>query len=291
MPLPRSVARFNRHATNRVLGPLARWLPHFGVIIHRGRTSGRTYRTPVNVFHRPGGYIVALTYGPQSDWVHNVLAAGGATLETQGRRIRVRDPRLIHDETRRAVPRVLRLVGKLGRVSYFLDLSVASASASTVPGWVSAFNAVARRLLGAGLPMGPNGLITVRGRKTGLPRTTPLTFVEVQGRHWVIGVYGEVDWVRNLRVSGRASISRRSRRQEVTARELSSSEAVACFRDAFAANVGRYRLARGFDRSPRRQDRYRRSRRHRQWTSRVRTDVATADDSRTTQPVVRNLAD
>ena len=131
MPLPRSVARFNRHVTNRVLGPLARWLPHFGVIIHRGRSSGREYRTPVNVFHRPGVFTVALTYGPQSDWVHNVLAAGGATLETRGRRIRLRNPRLIHDETRRAVPRVLRVVGRLGRVSDFLELdSVTAANTS-----------------------------------------------------------------------------------------------------------------------------------------------------------------
>ncbi|MBV9582616.1 MAG: nitroreductase family deazaflavin-dependent oxidoreductase [Chloroflexi bacterium] len=124
MPLPRSVARFNRRVTNRLLGPLARWLPYFGVIIHRGRNSGREYRTPVNVFRRPGGVIVALTYGPQSDWVHNVLAAGGATLETKGRRVRLRDPRVIHDETRRAVPGVLRVVGKLGGVSDFLDLTL-----------------------------------------------------------------------------------------------------------------------------------------------------------------------
>src|SRR5690348_8510023 len=44
-----------------------------------------------------------------------------------------------------------------------------------VPGWVRYFNAVARRLLRAGLPMGPNGLLTVRGRKTGLLRSTPVT--------------------------------------------------------------------------------------------------------------------
>ena len=72
MPLPRSVARFNRHATNRVLGPLAHFLPHFGVVIHRGRRSGREYRTPVNVFRRRGELLVALTYGPESDWVRNV---------------------------------------------------------------------------------------------------------------------------------------------------------------------------------------------------------------------------
>ncbi len=68
IPLPRSVARFNRRVTNRVLGPLAPRLPGFGVVVHRGRRSGRAYRTPVNVFARPGGVVVALAYGPNSDW-------------------------------------------------------------------------------------------------------------------------------------------------------------------------------------------------------------------------------
>ncbi len=124
MPLPRSVARFNRRVTNRVLGPLAPFLPAFGVIVHRGRRSGRSYRTPVNVFSRPGGFVVALTYGPDTDWVRNVLAAGGCSLETRGRRWRLTRPRLIRDEARRSVPSVLRPIGRLGDVSYFLDLTI-----------------------------------------------------------------------------------------------------------------------------------------------------------------------
>jgi deazaflavin-dependent oxidoreductase (nitroreductase family) len=124
MPLPRSIARFNRRVTNRVLGPLAPFLPAFGVIVHHGRHSGRPYRTPVNVFRRQGGFVVALTYGPDTDWVRNVLAAGGCSLETRGRRWRLTRPRLIHDETRRSVPAVLRPIGRLGHVSYFLDLAI-----------------------------------------------------------------------------------------------------------------------------------------------------------------------
>jgi deazaflavin-dependent oxidoreductase (nitroreductase family) len=127
MPLPRPVARFNRHVTNRLLGPLAPYLPGFGVIIHVGRKSHRVYRTPVNIFRRPGGYVIALTYGPDSDWVHNVLAKGGAILETRGRTLRLTRPRLVHDETRRAVPPILRLVGALGHVADFLYLDVEAA--------------------------------------------------------------------------------------------------------------------------------------------------------------------
>ena len=131
MPLPRPIARFNRRVTNRLLGPPARYLPGFGVLVHVGRKSHRVYRTPINVFRRPGGYVIALTYGPDSDWVHNVLANGGAHLETRGRTVRLTRPRLVHDETRRAVPPILRLVGALGHVADFLYLDVDDAVAQT----------------------------------------------------------------------------------------------------------------------------------------------------------------
>jgi hypothetical protein len=77
MAFGRRMAAVNRRITNRVTGPLAPRLPGFGVIVHAGRTSGRMYRTPVNVFRVPGGYLVALTYGTNSEWVRNVVAAGG----------------------------------------------------------------------------------------------------------------------------------------------------------------------------------------------------------------------
>ena len=78
--LARKVAHFNKRVTNRISGPLAPHLPGFGVVGHVGRTSGRRYETPVNVFRRPGGFVIALTYGTQADWVRNVLAADGCTL-------------------------------------------------------------------------------------------------------------------------------------------------------------------------------------------------------------------
>ncbi|MFR9775588.1 nitroreductase family deazaflavin-dependent oxidoreductase [Micromonospora sp. MS34] len=121
MVLPRRLAQFNRVATNQVTGPLARRLPGFGVIIHRGRRSGREYRTPINIFRTSDGYVAALTYGV-TDWARNVLAAGGCELETRGRRVSLTDPRLVHDPTRRAMPPVVRrLVGMIG-VTDFLYL-------------------------------------------------------------------------------------------------------------------------------------------------------------------------
>src|SRR4051794_22779527 len=104
MPLPRALARFNRKVTNPIARTIAGRLPGAAIIAHRGRRSGRAYRTPVSAFRRPGGYAVALTYGPGAEWVQNVLAAGNATLETGGRQVRVTNPRVIHDPARRLVP-------------------------------------------------------------------------------------------------------------------------------------------------------------------------------------------
>lgn len=99
------------------------------------------------------------------------------------------------------------------------------------PRGLNLLNAIAKPLLAAGLPMGPNGLLTVPGRTTGLPRTTPLAIVEVDGRRWVWSPWGEVQWVRNVRAAGRALVEVRRSTAEVTAVELTSDERVAFFRD------------------------------------------------------------
>jgi deazaflavin-dependent oxidoreductase (nitroreductase family) len=107
MPLPRALGRFNKVATNRVVSTVAGRLPGFGIITHRGRRSGRLYHTPVNVFPRPGGFIVALTYG-RGDWVENLLAAGGAVLRTKGRTHQIANPRVVNDPPRAGVPTPVR---------------------------------------------------------------------------------------------------------------------------------------------------------------------------------------
>jgi deazaflavin-dependent oxidoreductase (nitroreductase family) len=100
MPLPRRLAKFNRVVTNRVLGPPARYLPGFATVSHVGRRSGRIYRTPVNLFRREDGYVIALTYGADSQWVRNVPAAGGVDIETRGRRLHIVNPEVVGDPTR-----------------------------------------------------------------------------------------------------------------------------------------------------------------------------------------------
>lgn len=109
------IARFNRRVTNRVTRPLAPHLPGFGVVVHTGRRSGRRYETPVNVFRRSDGFVICLTYGTDSDWVQNVLAANGCELVSRGTRTRLVDPEITHDESRAAASRfarpILRLIG------------------------------------------------------------------------------------------------------------------------------------------------------------------------------------
>jgi deazaflavin-dependent oxidoreductase (nitroreductase family) len=122
MVLSRSVALFNRRVTNKVLGPVAARLPWFGIVHHVGRKSGTEYRTPVNVFRVPDGYAIALTYGPGSDWVRNMLAAGGGELAIRGVRHRLGSPRLVHDEKRSVVGPLPRLVLGAAGVADFLFL-------------------------------------------------------------------------------------------------------------------------------------------------------------------------
>jgi deazaflavin-dependent oxidoreductase (nitroreductase family) len=129
MPIPSAVGRWNKAGLNRVTRHVAPWMPGFGLVIHRGRRSGRQYQTPVNVFPAADGYVLALTYGPDTDWVRNVLAAGGCELRTRGRTVRLVSPRLYHDEDRPGIRPLERQVLRALNVADFLSLKSAPAAA------------------------------------------------------------------------------------------------------------------------------------------------------------------
>jgi deazaflavin-dependent oxidoreductase (nitroreductase family) len=122
MPISRRVARFNKHVTNHVTGPSARWLPGFAVVTHLGRRSGAVYHTPVNVFRDGNRYVFALTYGANSDWVRNVVAADRCEIQTRGKTVRLVAPELFTDPTRRPVPIPARWILGLIHVDQFLAL-------------------------------------------------------------------------------------------------------------------------------------------------------------------------
>jgi deazaflavin-dependent oxidoreductase (nitroreductase family) len=121
-----------------------------------------------------------------------------------------------------------------------------TARASRVPPWVSMFNPIARALLAARVPLGFNGLITIRGRTSGLPRTTPVAIITVSGRRWVWAPWGDVHWVRNLRAAGGATITVRGRKEEVRATELDHDQRVEFFRDTIGPVARRIPLGRQF---------------------------------------------
>jgi deazaflavin-dependent oxidoreductase (nitroreductase family) len=131
MPIPRAVRRWNKVGLNRATRHIAPWMPGFGVVVHHGRRSGRRYQTPVNVFPAEDGYLLALTYGPDTDWVKNVLAAGGCELQTRGRTIRLLSPHLYHDESRRGIRPVERQILRILGVADFLSLKTAPVASAT----------------------------------------------------------------------------------------------------------------------------------------------------------------
>jgi deazaflavin-dependent oxidoreductase (nitroreductase family) len=122
MPLPHWLTRVNLVATNRLTTPLAPWLPWFCLLEHVGRRSGEVRHTPLNVFRRGERYVFALTYGPDVEWVANVLATSECRIKTRGRWVRLVEPRRFTDPSRRRVPWIVRIVLRLIGVTEFLEL-------------------------------------------------------------------------------------------------------------------------------------------------------------------------
>ena len=134
MPAPRRIARFNKDFTNRLTLRVAGYLPGFAIVSHVGRKSGRPYRTPVNAFRTDGGYIIALTYGAQSDWVKNVLAAGSCELQTRGGQVCLFDPHIVTDDSKDWAPLLVRLILGLIDAPQYMRLSVPHRSLVTATG-------------------------------------------------------------------------------------------------------------------------------------------------------------
>lgn len=91
MPYPRWLAEINK----RLFNPRSIKKGRYPVVTHVGRTSGKTYQTPLDAYPTKTGYVLVSRYGPESDWVQNILAADHATLRVDGRQHRVGSPRLV----------------------------------------------------------------------------------------------------------------------------------------------------------------------------------------------------
>lgn len=115
----------NRRVTNPLARRVAGRLPGFAIVVHKGRKTGKEFRTPVNAFESVEGYLISLTYGSNSDWVKNVVAAGGCELETRGDVIRLSDPIVVKDASvRHELPAVVRPALAAIGVDEFMRLAV-----------------------------------------------------------------------------------------------------------------------------------------------------------------------
>jgi deazaflavin-dependent oxidoreductase (nitroreductase family) len=121
---------FTIHVFNRFSRHFVHWLPYFAIISYRGRKSGKSYRTPMNVFRDGEGYVFALTYGSDVQWVQNVFAAGEADLQIRNKTIHLVAPELFVDPTRHLMPLIVRIVLGFARVSEFLRMRPATLAGS-----------------------------------------------------------------------------------------------------------------------------------------------------------------
>src|SRR3954454_4463163 len=107
------------------------------------------------------------------------------------------------------------------------------AKTAQVPAYVQVGNAVTLALLRAGVKLVgpymffgnyPMYLLTVRGRKSGQPRTISIAIIQRNGKRYVGSPFGIVDWVRNLRAAGEPILTRGRRSETINATELAPSE-------------------------------------------------------------------
>src|SRR5204862_422911 len=108
--------------------------------------------------------------------------------------------------------------------------SVAAMSEERIrpPWWLKPMNKVFIVMLKLGIPIsGKEGpvVLTVPGRKSGKPRSTPITPMYIDGQRYVVAGFPGADWVANARAAGQATLTQRRRSEEVRMVELSPEDA------------------------------------------------------------------
>lgn len=95
MRVPRRIAEFNKRFINPAARAITPWLPNLRTLEHVGRKSGKRCRTSLLVFATHDGYATLVGYGPQTDWLKNVLAGGPTVLRKRGRTVVLVNPRVV----------------------------------------------------------------------------------------------------------------------------------------------------------------------------------------------------
>jgi deazaflavin-dependent oxidoreductase (nitroreductase family) len=121
MPLPRWLAKLNKRTFNRL--ELRRGVRP--VLTHVGRSSGKTYHTPLDAHRIDGGFIFIPNYGPGSDWVRNILASGIAHLTIRDEEYDLVSPRLIpKEEALRLLPEGTKTPPESMNLTQFLRMDL-----------------------------------------------------------------------------------------------------------------------------------------------------------------------
>jgi deazaflavin-dependent oxidoreductase (nitroreductase family) len=131
--LPRRLARINRVITNPIQGQWAWLLPPWAVVCHRGRRSGRSYRTPVLAFKRGHALAIVVLYGEESDWVRNVLAGGGQVVRG-GRTYELIAARVLDADAADGISPIGRAVGRISGRVLVASLGAAASGFGRGPG-------------------------------------------------------------------------------------------------------------------------------------------------------------
>ncbi|HEY4002819.1 MAG TPA: nitroreductase family deazaflavin-dependent oxidoreductase [Candidatus Xenobia bacterium] len=123
MHLPNWLRYVNRVVTNPILGMIAWLVPPFAVVKHRGRKSGKQYRTPVIGFGSRRGFVIPMTYRRDTDWARNVLAAGTVDIVHGGQTFTLGQPRVVGwEEAEGRLPFVWRQLLGVGNLPGYLLL-------------------------------------------------------------------------------------------------------------------------------------------------------------------------
>ncbi|MGI5128877.1 nitroreductase/quinone reductase family protein [Pseudonocardia sp. CA-107938] len=110
-------------------------------------------------------------------------------------------------------------------------------AAGRLPGWLKPMNRVVRGLGRIGLSLGTIHVLTVPGRRSGRPRSTPVSPLVVDGRRYVIAGLPEGDWARNVRAARRGVLAKGRRRQAVELLEVTDTQVRAAVMAAFPVEV------------------------------------------------------
>jgi deazaflavin-dependent oxidoreductase (nitroreductase family) len=99
--------------------------------------------------------------------------------------------------------------------------------------WRRALNAFVRPLARLGLAGPHTHLLTVRGRVSGKPWSTPVSIVRDGEERWLVAPYGERNWVRNARAAGVVELRRGRTRERVRVEELGPEAAAPVLREYY----------------------------------------------------------